>query len=152
MGATCKGETNAHGKHNLDCFHGDHYHPEHTEQTKDKLKTFFPGAIAGDTLEEISYRFLAKNGFTDSNTLYCDCSCPDEVNHDNPDEDVSTIFANRWGEVFNLGGLAGLPFTGKTGWGAFAAHVPTDGNIVLCFAPHVGIDADGNIGKVTRDG
>lgn len=103
-------------------------------------------------MEEIAFRFLDKRGFTDANTLYCDCSCPDEVNHDDPLEDVTTMFTNRWGEVFPLGGLAGLPFTGRTGWGAFAAHVPVDGNIVLLFAPHVGIDADGNIGKVTREG
>jgi len=48
--------------------------------------------------------------------------------------------------------LAGLPFTGKTGWGAFSAHVPVDGNIVIMFAPHVGIDRNGNVGKITRDG
>lgn len=95
---------------------------------------------------------LSKRGFNDANTLYCDCSCPDEVNHDDPLEDVTTMFTNRWGEVFNLGGLAGLPFTGQTGFGAFAAHVPTDGNIVLCFAPHVGIDSNGTIGKVLREG
>ena len=40
----------------------------------------------------------------------------------------------------------------QTGFGAFAAHVPTDGNIVLCFAPHVGIDSNGTIGKVLREG
>jgi hypothetical protein len=62
------------------------------------------------------------------------------------------MFAFRWGEVFPLGGLAGMPFTGKTGWGAFSSHVPKNGNITVLFAPHVGIDKNGNIGKVTRDG
>jgi len=55
--------------------------------------------------------------------------------------------------VFPLAGLAGLPFTGKTGWGAFSSHVPTpDGNIVVMFAPHVGIDRDGVVGSIHRDG
>jgi hypothetical protein len=62
------------------------------------------------------------------------------------------MFANRWGEVFPLGGLAGMPFTGKTGWGAFSSHVPKDGNICVLFAPHVGIDSNGNVGKVLREG
>ena len=34
---------------------------------------------------------------------------------------------NHLGEVFHLGGLAGVPFTGKTGFAAFSHHVP-DGN------------------------
>ena len=91
-------------------------------------------------------------GFTDDNTLFADSSCPDEINHDDPDEDITSLFQKRWGEVFSLAGLAGLPFTGKTGWGAFSAHVPVDGNIVIMFAPHVGIDRNGNVGKITRDG
>ena len=62
------------------------------------------------------------------------------------------MFADRWGEVFPLGGLAGLPFTGKTGWGAFSSHVPENGNICVLYAPHVGIDKNGIVGKVTRMG
>ena len=91
-------------------------------------------------------------GFTAENTLYADCSCPDEINHDDPEEDITSLMHTRWGECFPLGGLAGLPFTGKTGWGAFSSHCPTDGNIVVMFAPHVGVDCNGNIGKVTREG
>ena len=51
-----------------------------------------------------------------------------------------------------MSGLAGFPFVGKTGWGAFASHCPEDGNIVILFAPHVGIDSLGNVGKIKRDG
>ena len=58
----------------------------------------------------------------------------------------------HWGEQFPLGGLAGLPFAGKTGWGAFAAHVPVGGDIVLLFAPHCGITFEGAAGAVQRLG
>jgi len=58
----------------------------------------------------------------------------------------------RYGEVFPLGGLAGLPFTGKTGWGAFSHHVPENGNIMVLYAPHVGISSDGKVGTVHRHG
>ena len=54
--------------------------------------------------------------------------------------------------MFPLGGLAGFPFTGQTGWGAFSSHCPADGHIVILFAPHVGIDKDGNVGKINRPG
>ena len=54
--------------------------------------------------------------------------------------------------MFPLSGLAGLPFTGKTGWGAFSSHCPKDGNIVVLFAPHVGITDQGVVGMVKRQG
>jgi len=31
-------------------------------------------------------------GFTDDNTLFADSSCPDEINHDDPDEDITSLF------------------------------------------------------------
>ena len=85
-------------------------------------------------------------GFTDENTLFSDSSCPDEINHNDINEVIPSLFQRRWGQVFPLSGLGGLPFTGKTGWGAFSSHCPEDGNIVILFAPHVGIDVDGTVG------
>lgn len=65
---------------------------------------------------------------------------------------MTLLFFRRWGEIFPLSGLAGIPFVGKAGWNAFTTHVPDDGNIVVLFAPHVAIDNDGNVGDITRDG
>jgi len=95
---------------------------------------------------------LKEIGFDGDNTIFTDCSCPDEINHDNPDEDVSSLFQKRYGNVFPLSGLAGLPFTGKTGWHAMSSHVPKDGHIVVLIGPHVGIDSEGRVGKVNRKG
>ena len=54
--------------------------------------------------------------------------------------------------MFPLSGLGGLPFTGRTGWNAFSSHCPSNGNIVILFAPHIGIDKNGKVGQITRDG
>ena len=86
------------------------------------------------------------------NTVLTESSCPDELNHDDYSHDISQIMGHRWGEVFHLGGLAGIPFTGNTGWGAFSHHVPKDGNILIILAPHVGLADDGTVGKVHRHG
>ena len=51
-----------------------------------------------------------------------------------------------------MAGLAGFPFTGKSGFSAFSSQCPKDGNIVILFAPHVGIDSNGAVGKVKRGG
>lgn len=108
--------------------------------------------MTGHDAEAATHRVLSKLGFTADNTLFSDSSCPDEVNHDDPAEDMTGLFQTRWGEIFPLAGLAGLPFTGKTGWSAFSSHCPKDGNIVILFAPHVGVDYDGTVGKVLRKG
>ena len=116
------------------------------------VKKHFDSAIPGRHVDDIVYKEIEKLGITKENTVFAQSSCPDELNHDDYNEDISRLMRNRYGEVFHLGGLAGLPFTGKTGWGAFSHHVPKDGNIVLLYAPHVGITTDGVVGKVHRPG
>lgn len=121
-------------------------------QCKAALARHFPGCMTGQQAEERVARELLGRGFTGENTLFTDSSCPDELNHDDPGEDITSLFQARWGEIFPLSGLAGLPFTGKTGWHAFSSHCPKDGNIVILFAPHVGVDNAGTVGKVLREG
>jgi hypothetical protein len=108
--------------------------------------------LNGHLAEQLVADKLIQLGFTDDNTLFADSSCPDELNHDDPEEDITSLFQRRWGEIFPLAGLAGMPFTGKTGWHAFSSHTPVDGNIVILFAPHVGVDFTGKVGNVTREG
>lgn len=118
----------------------------------DTINKHFKGAMPGHKAEQQVYEHLRKLGFTSENTLFADSSCPDELNHDDPQDSMTDLFHERWGNVFPLGGLAGIPFTGKTGWSAFSSHCPVDGNIVVMFAPHVGVDSAGTIGKVLRPG
>jgi hypothetical protein len=51
---------------------------------------------------------------------------------------------------FNLGGLAGLPFTGITGIDAFAHHLPEDGTAILFVGPHIGYNEKDGWGKILR--
>ena len=68
--------------------------------------------MKGKEAEAKVANILLARGFTDDNTLFTDSSCPDELNHDDPGNDITSVFMKRWGEIFPLGGLAGLPFTG----------------------------------------
>jgi hypothetical protein len=61
------------------------------------------------------------------------------------------LFFHRWGHIIPLSGLAGLPFVGKSGCKTLVEHLPKDGNIILLFAPHVGIDNEGNVGTIKRN-
>ncbi len=53
---------------------------------------------------------------------------------------------------FKMGGLNGFPFTGLTGMGAFAHHVPVDGAVFVFYGPHIGISQAGVAGEVLRPG
>ena len=56
------------------------------------LKKYFPGALKGSLADKLVANELEKRGFTDDNTLFADSSCPDEINHDDPLEDITSLF------------------------------------------------------------
>jgi hypothetical protein len=95
--------------------------------------------------ERISSVIPAPLSCTLINTLFSISVCVDEINHH--EHSLNSQLKNFWGECFYMGGLAGIPFVGKVGFGAFQAHIPKDGNLFILFAPHVGIAPDGEIGK-----
>ena len=53
---------------------------------------------------------------------------------------------------FKMGGLDGFPFTGLTGMGAFASHVPDDGAVLVYYGPHIGISRRRQAGEIIRFG
>ena len=74
-------------------------------------------------------------------------TCSDEINRD------VTGFDQHYGKnQFLLGGLTGYPFTGKTGFSAYAHHGATNGHLLVLYGPHVGVSLNGELGKVLRDG
>jgi hypothetical protein len=76
--------------------------------------------------------------------LFASCVCPDELNY------RATSFDNSFRHAFYLGGLGGIPYTGKTGMAAYVSHVPDDGALFIFYGPHVGIDSDGTVGIIHR--
>ncbi len=79
--------------------------------------------------------------------MLADSICSDDVN--------SIQYPARTQEFlgpFKMGGLDGFPFTGLTGMGAFASHVPDEGAVAIYYGPHIGITKDGTIGEIHRRG
>ena len=99
-----------------------------------------------ELLDRVTVR-LGRRGFGKDSTLVASSLCSDEVNR--PLED---IFLKYYGQHFAMGGLAGFPFSGMTGFGAMASHIPDEGSCLLVYGPHVGVDSDGNVGKIIRRG
>ena len=113
------------------------------------MNAFFPGALPIKAWDDKLYNLLSspKYNFNSRNTLLASSICPDEINGP-----FVKLITNRYGENFPLGGLAGLPFVGKSGVDAFLHHVPdaTAGKVVIVFAPHVAISSEGFVGKILR--
>jgi hypothetical protein len=112
------------------------------------MAKYFPGSLSSRTIERLTTTMLTKKGYNYDNTLFATSTCPDEVNS-KPDELVD-LLKNRWGEHCALGGLGGVPFTGRAGFSAYAHHVPGGGKMFILFAPHVGVEFDGQVGALKR--
>lgn len=114
---------------------------------KETLKKDFPNSMDIVELEKRVKRHLIGRGYHSDNTLFAHCICRDEIN-----TQTSQALSQFWGESFTLGGLAGIPTSGVTGFGAYASHRPDGGNLLVFFGPHIGIDHMGRLGLARRSG
>lgn len=77
------------------------------------IKLIFPGALSNEQLKTRLSNVLEDKGYTPDNTLLATSLCCDELARCLEKELVAT-----YGKNFHLGGLAGFPFAGNTGFGA----------------------------------
>lgn len=113
------------------------------------IKSYYPKAEEG---EEYTARCIEKlrsdHGFNMDRTILAASVCSDEI----------ILSATNFREhvametPFQLGGLAGFPFTGETGLKAFAAHIPDDGSAIILYGPHIGVSKSNEPGLVVRSG
>jgi len=90
---------------------------------------------------------LRRNGYHEDNTLLATSLCCDEVNRP-----LEHDFTKVYGDQFSMGGLAGFPFAGLTGFKAMSAHIPDDGSCLIVYGPHCGVNSEGMVGTVSRRG
>lgn len=112
------------------------------------IRKFYPNAMT--TIDGVNGLIDFVEGQLDlepSQIMYADSICSDDVN--------SIQYPARTQEFlgpFKMGGLDGFPFTGLTGMGAFASHVPDDGAVFIYYGPHIGITKSGALGEIHRHG
>ncbi len=114
------------------------------------LREAFEGAIEEADFCRNAAMALQPLGFTKDTALVCIATCRDEIS-----QSWVAETRERWGDVFNLAGLGGMIFAGKTGFGAALSHAPiSDGRerFVFFAGPHIGIGREGEPGLCDRDG
>lgn len=112
------------------------------------ITNHFSDAQPLTALEKTILDELKSNQIEPSNTIWGTSICSDEVN--NTFNRFSKIFAGPG--PFHFGGISGLPFTGKTGFRAFASHIPKNGSAFILYGPHIGISKNGIAGEILREG
>lgn len=118
---------------------------------RDKLeiiRKWYPNAITTiDSVNKVIDYFEEELSLEPKQIMLADSICSDDVN--------SIQYPSRALEFlgpFKMGGLDGYPFTGLTGMGAFASHVPDDGAVFIYYGPHIGVTKAGTLGEINRFG
>jgi hypothetical protein len=118
---------------------------------KEKLRIvrqYYPDALTTiDTVNKMFDLLEEEYDLDPFQIMAADSICSDDVN--------SIEYPARAAEMlgpFKMGGLNGFPFTGLTGMGAFASHVPEDGAVFVYYAPHIGISRNAEVGQINRIG
>lgn len=112
------------------------------------LRDYFANAKPISNLKTVIDDELKKVGLNGNNTLWATSICSDEANQS---IHVLDDYFKAHGP-FVMGGISGIPFAGKTGFKAFASHIPDDGGAVLIYGPHIGYTNPDDVGKVKREG
>lgn len=112
------------------------------------IRKMFPGAVPlNQYTDSLLFFLFTVHNIPQEKILLGQSTCMDDVlNTKNP-------YANyNVKGPFILGGLAGLPFTGITGYDAYAHHVPDSGTALLFIGPHIGYSKKDGWGKISRLG
>lgn len=116
---------------------------------KQRVREVYPKAKTRENVSNEILESLSAHGrFDPERTLWATSDCSDEANRS------TTRFQKdlQIDSAFQLGGLAGYPFTGETGFRAFASHIPENGAAILLYGPHIGISKAGHVGYLNRIG
>ena len=116
----------------------------------------FSGAVLSEVWGTYTTEYITNEGIPSTNIVYAQGICSDDV-------DAPKVQANIGGwpnsinsflGPFQSGGLAGYPFVGSVGFGAFASHVTTTsgGTLFVTSMPHIGVTEEGSSGRMLRRG
>jgi len=121
------------------------------------IKQHYPNAITEIAFIEQIWRILGENEAIDlSKVLLANSVCADDVI---PIHESDIPLAKSVGKLskhflgpFSMGGLGGMPYSGLTGLSTIAHHVPEGGSALIAYGPHIGINDQGELGKLLRPG
>ena len=116
----------------------------------------FSGAVLTEVWGTYTTEYITNEGIPSTDIVLAEGICSDDVDAAKVPNNIGgwPNSINSFLGPFQSGGLAGYPFVGSVGFGAFASHVATElgGTLFVTSMPHIGVTEDGRSGRMLRRG
>jgi len=114
----------------------------------------FSGAVLSEVWGTYTTEYITNEGIPSTNIVLAEGICSDDVDAAYLPGNIGgwPVSINSFLGPFMSGGLAGYPFVGSVGYGAFASHVTGTGTLFVTSMPHIGVTEDGRSGRMLRRG
>jgi len=116
----------------------------------------FSGAVLSEVWGTYTTQYITDEGIPSTDIVLAEGICSDDVDAAYLPGNIGgwPTSINSFLGPFMSGGLAGYPFVGSVGFGAFSSHVATtlDGTLFVTSMPHIGVTEDGRSGRMLRRG
>lgn len=114
----------------------------------------FSGAVLSEVWGTYTTQYITDEGIPSTDIVYAQGICSDDVDAPKVQGNIGgwPNSMNSFLGPFQSGGLAGYPFVGSVGFGAFASHVTSGGTLFVTSMPHIGVTEDGRSGRMLRRG
>jgi len=116
----------------------------------------FSGAVLSEVWGTYTTEYVTNEGIPSTDIVLAEGICSDDVDAAYLPGNIGgwPTSINSFLGPFQSGGLAGYPFVGSVGFGAFASHVATTlgGTLFVTSMPHIGVTEDGRSGRMLRRG
>ena len=116
----------------------------------------FSGAVLSEVWGTYTTEYITNEGIPSTDIVLAEGICSDDVDAAYLPGNIGgwPTSINSFLGPFMSGGLAGYPFVGSVGFGAFASHVTTTlgGTLFVTSTPHIGVTEDGRSGRMLRRG
>jgi hypothetical protein len=116
----------------------------------------FSGAVLSEVWGTYTTEYITNEGIPSTDIILAEGICSDDVDAAYLPGNIGgwPTSINSFLGPFMSGGLAGYPFVGSVGFGAFASHVATTlgGTLFVTSMPHIGVTEEGSSGRMLRRG
>jgi hypothetical protein len=114
----------------------------------------FSGAVLSEVWGTYTTEYITDEGIPSTDIVLAEGICSDDVDAAYLPGNIGgwPTSINSFLGPFMSGGLAGYPFVGSVGFGAFASHVTNTGTLFVTSMPHIGVTEDGRSGRMLRRG
>lgn len=114
----------------------------------------FSGAVLTEVWGTYTTQYITDEGIPSTDIVLAEGICSDDVDASKVPNNIGgwPNSINSFLGPFQSGGLAGYPFVGSVGYGAFASHVTSTGTLFVTSTPHIGVTEDGRSGRMLRRG